>query len=191
MSLSERERKHLESSWAVQFAEIIFPAIDETPFEVLFSETYSRPNTPVNIIIGGLILKEFLNLTDDEFVQSVMFDIRFQYALHTLSYKEQPFSDRTFSRFRRRCADYEKETGIDLIHNAVCSLSKEISSVINIGFKTIRMDSMMIESNIRKLSRMELLLRCISDYAKTLPKLPDELMKYADDSYENELIYHN
>ena len=48
-------------------------------------------------------------------MDSLLFDIRFQYALHTTSFKEQPVSDRTFSRFRRRCLTYETETGIDLI----------------------------------------------------------------------------
>ena len=52
-------------------------------------------------------------------MESLLFDIRFQYALHTISFKEQPVSDRTFSRFRRRCLTYETETGIDLIHDTV------------------------------------------------------------------------
>ena len=32
-----------------------------------------------------------------------MFDIRYQYALHTTSFIEQPLSDRTLGRFRERC----------------------------------------------------------------------------------------
>ena len=41
-----------------------------------------------------------------------MFDIRYQYALHTTSFTEQPLSDRTLSRFRARCLAYETETGL-------------------------------------------------------------------------------
>ena len=91
LSLTKREQRFLEKSWAKPFAENIFPAIAEEDFAVLYSDNKaSRPNTPVNVIIGALILKELLGLTDDEVMESLMFDIRFQYALHTTSFKEQP-----------------------------------------------------------------------------------------------------
>jgi hypothetical protein len=68
VSLTERERKFLDKSWAKPFADNIFPAIKEDNFDVLYSDKASRPNTPVNIIIGALLLKELLGLTDDEVV---------------------------------------------------------------------------------------------------------------------------
>ena len=73
-----------------------------------------RPNTPVNVIVGGMVLEELMGLTDEEFMDSLLFDIRFQYALHTTSFKEQPVSDCTFSRFRRRCLTYETELTMDI-----------------------------------------------------------------------------
>ena len=101
-NLTEREKRMLEKSWANTFADKVFPAIDENIFSVLYSEKASRPNTPVNVIVGALILKEALNVTDDEIVEAMAFDIRYQYALHTTSFEEQPISDRTLSRFRAR-----------------------------------------------------------------------------------------
>ena len=85
-NLTEREKRMLEKSWAKTFADKVFPAIDENIFSVLYSEKASRPNTPVNVIVGALILKEVLNVTDDEIVEAMAFDIRYQYALHTTSY---------------------------------------------------------------------------------------------------------
>ena len=64
----------------------------------LYSDKASRPNTPVNVCAGALIIKELLNLTDDEMVESLAFDVRFQYALHTTSFEEQPLSDKTLTR---------------------------------------------------------------------------------------------
>ena len=58
--LTKREKRFLDSSWATQFADEIFPKIDEAPFSVLYSDKASRPNTPVNVIVGALLLKEFL-----------------------------------------------------------------------------------------------------------------------------------
>lgn len=56
--LTAREQKALEKSWAKVFADEIFPAIDEKRFSVLYSDKASRPNTPVNVIVGALIIKE-------------------------------------------------------------------------------------------------------------------------------------
>lgn len=58
--LTSREQKALENSWAKVFADETFPAIDEKRFSVLYSDKASRPNTPVNVIVGALIIKEFL-----------------------------------------------------------------------------------------------------------------------------------
>ena len=59
-------------------------------------------------IVGALIIKELFALSDDEIVENLMLDIHYQYALHTTSYEEQPLSDKSLSRFRKRCYEYEK-----------------------------------------------------------------------------------
>jgi hypothetical protein len=120
--LTSREQKALERSWAKTFAEDIFPAINEEPFHVLYSSTASRPNTPVNICIGALIIKEMFGISDDEVVENLMLDPRYQYALHTTSCEEQPLSDKTLSRFRKRCYDYETVYGVDLLHDCMNGL---------------------------------------------------------------------
>ena len=68
------------------------------------------------MIVGALILKEALNVTDDEIVEARAFDIRYQYALHATSFEEQPISDRTLTRLRARVLSYETEHEVDLIH---------------------------------------------------------------------------
>jgi hypothetical protein len=194
LSLTERERKFLDKSWAKPFADNIFPAIKEDDFAVLYSDVASRPNTPVNIIIGSLILKELLGLTDDEVMESLMFDIRFQYALHTTSFKEQPLSDRTLSRFRERCLTYETMTGIDLIKNCITSLSAQIADIMGINIALKRMDSMMVASNIKKLSRLELLYTCVANFVKLLHKndddIPTGMEHYCEADDYNKVIYH-
>ena len=147
--LTAREQKALENSWAEVFAKEVFPTIDETPFAVLYSDKASRPNTPVNVIIGALILKELFNLSDDEVVEDLLLDPRFQYALHTTSFEEQPISDKTLTRFRLRCYDYEALHGIDLYHGCVTELAEVTAKLMKIDGRIRRMDSLMVESNIR------------------------------------------
>jgi hypothetical protein len=64
--LTAREQKAQEKSWAKIFADKIFPAIDEKRFSVLYSDKASRPNTPVNVIVGALIIKELFDYSDDD-----------------------------------------------------------------------------------------------------------------------------
>lgn len=168
--LTQREQKALENSWAKTFAEDIFPAIDEEIFRPLYSTSASRPNTPANICVGALIIKELFHNSDDEMVENLMLDPRYQYALHTTSYEEQPLSDKTLSRFRRRCYDYEAIHGVDLIHECMKGLGQTIAKLMDINPRIRRMDSMMIAANIRNLSRTELIYTCISKMVLYLHK---------------------
>lgn len=194
--LTAREQKALENSWAKVFADEIFPEIDEQRFSVLYSDKASRPNTPVNVIIGALIIKELFDLSDDEIVENLMLDPRYQYALHTTSFTEQPLSDKTLSRFRKRCYDYESTYNVDLYHDCITDLGSKIAKMMKLNSRIRRMDSMMIESNIRRLSRMELLYTCVAKLVSYLHKegkdnLLEGLEHYYDPNDFNRVIYHS
>ena len=194
-ALTERERKALEKSWAKIFADEIFPSIDEERFSVLYCDKASRPNTPVNVIIGALIIKELFDYSDDEIVENLMLDLHLQYALHTTSFAEQPISDKTLSRFRKRCYDYETLHGVDLYHDCVKDLSGKIAKIMKLNGRIRRMDSVMIEANIRFQSRMELIYTCISKLVVYLTKkqpdmVPEPLKHYADPNNYNRIFYH-
>lgn len=193
-NLTEREKRVLEKSWAKVFAEKVFPAIDETIFSALYSTKASRPNTPINVIVGALILKEALGDTDDELVEALMFDIRYQYALHTTSFEEQPLSDRSLSRFRARVLAYETEHDVDLIHECTVKMAKEISEFMKISPSMQRMDSLMIAANIRNLSLLELFYTCVANLAKIMDQrghtIPEEQHHYIEKDDFNRCIYH-
>lgn len=196
-SLSVRTRRFVKNSWADSFSNDIFPSINEERFSVLYSDNpASRPNTPVNVIIGAMVLKELLVLTDDEVLGSLICDIRFQYALHTTSFDEQPLSDRSFSRFRNRCYMYEQKTGTDLIREEVLSLSDVIAKTMKLNPAMKRMDSLMIASNCRKMTRLDVLYTCLSNMAKAVHRTGEDMLlagmeHYLDEDDHNKVIYHN
>ena len=171
--LSERKQKILDKSWAKPFSEHIFSNIDEMMFAPLYSDKKnSRPNAPVNVIVGALILKELNGLTDDELLEECECDFRYQYALHTTSYENQPLSDRTFSRFRERNAAYELVTGRDLIHDCIVSLAE----------------------NIRKY--MDILYTCLANLVREIARdgqteLLEGLNDYEDPNNRNRVVYHD
>jgi len=137
----------------------------------------------------------FTGQRDDDFNTSLMFDIRYQYALHTTYFIEQPLSDRTLGRFRERCITYEKQTGVDLLHDTITSLSEEMAAMMKVDRSLKRMDSLMVASNIKKMSRLELLYTCTANLVNACKKqgeiLPEQLQHYLSSEDKNMVIYHN
>ena len=196
LNLDERTKKFVTKSWAKGFAEVVFTAINENRFSVLYSDNAaSRPNNPVNAVIGSLILKEMFNLTDDELLASILCDVRFQYALNTTSYESQPFSDRTFSRFRERLYLYYQETGRDLLHEEMEAMADVFIKYLDINPSIKRMDSLMVSSSCKKMSRLEIIYTCVANMVKAVYRTGEyqnlnNMEHYLDEDDKNDTIYH-
>lgn len=194
-SMPKYLKKILDKSWAETFRGKIFPYINEERFAVLYSDNHAtRPNTPVNVLFGLLILKELLQQTDEELIGSLHFDQRCQYALWTTGYEKQPVSVNTLTNFRSRLYEYSMETGIDLVQEEVEALSKRIAEYLQIDNKNIRMDSCMVSSSCKKLSRLELIYSVNAKFVKALKKvneeiIPDNCKAYLKKEHKNETIY--
>lgn len=195
LSLTERERKHLMSSWAETFSKKIFPFIEEDRFSVLYSDNpASRPNNPINVYFGLLILREIFNQSDEEALNSLMFDIRYQHALHTTSFQEQPVSKNSLTNFRAAVYRYNQEYGIDLIQQEIEAQAKTFSKILKIDGKTVRMDSLMISSSCRKLSRLEIIYSTVKRLIKVIDKntaLAEYFKPYLEESHYNDTIYRS
>ena len=192
-TMSDRELKILRGSWAEDFANCIFPNINEEPFSVLFSgRSDSKPNAPINVILGLLILKEQFGLTDEECMHQLIFNKQFQYALHTSSFKEQPVNDNTFRRFRNRTREYEEQTGVDLIKEAFTTLTEKIAGIMDIDPSVKRIDSAMISSGFRRMSRLNLMhetLRLASRRLKKNGNMTALAEKYGGDEEPKDIGY--
>ena len=193
--LTERERKRLENSWAKEFGDVIFPMINEDRFSVLYSDNpASRPNNPVNVNVGLLILKEVCGQSDEEAIDSLIFDIRYQYALHTTSFEEQPISKNSLSNFRRAVYEYCRKEGRDLIQEEVESHAEAIAKLLSIDGRTSRMDSMMISSYSRRLTRLELIDSCVSRMVSAVARhneklLPEKFKEYLREGHRSDVSY--
>jgi len=196
-NLTEKEKKVVEGSWAKTFADNIFPFIHEENFAVLYSNNKAtRPNTPINIVVGAMIIKEIVGMSDDEALESLSCDIRMQYALHTTSYAEQPMSDRTFSRFRQRLYEYELETGEDLMKEEILSMSDKIAKFMELEPYLHRMDSLMIASACKDMTRLEVIYVTVANLVNAVHRIGgDDLLqgmeRYLNSDDQNRTIYHN
>jgi hypothetical protein len=196
-SLSQRKQNFILKSWAKPFADIVFPAINEERFRVLYSDNNAtRPNAPANICVALEMLREFLGISDENAVESAVVDVRFHYALHATSFEEMPVSDRTSSRFPERIFQYEQETGRNLFQEEMESLAQVYCEFLNNTGNTYRMDSLMIAANAATLTRLELFYECVEKITSLLKRMgAEELLKgfehYLDESDRNNTVYRS
>ena len=62
--MPETQRTRLEDSWAGAFRECCFKQIDESIFAVLYTDVPSRPNVPINVLVGMKRLYRILNVDE-------------------------------------------------------------------------------------------------------------------------------
>ena len=189
---SNFQKKRINKSWAGYFHDNIFPSINEERFRVLYSNNNaSCPNTPVNILIGLLIIKSITNSTDEEVIDLMLFDERVQYALHTIDLDSQPISKNMLNIFRKRLTQYESETNINLLENEMRDLNKYILGLHKIDRSIERMDSMMISSSCKIMSRVELVYTVNYNFIKLLDsidKVPNKYKCYLEEGNKNRVV---
>ena len=159
--LPEKARQQLRDSWAQTFYDDIFCQIDEECFSVLYSETNSRPNVPVNILMGLEILKDGNGWTDEETYNHFCYNLQVRYALGLNDLNEHYFDRRTIYNFRRRLVKHLRESGENLIERVFEKITQEQMKKYEVKGNVQRMDSIQITSNIRQSSRLQLLIEIV------------------------------
>ena len=93
--------KRLERSWAEVFQERALPLIDEQRFAHLYCEDNGRPNRAVQTLMGVLLLKELFDLTDQDALEQLEFNLHGHHALR-LTAEESHLPQKTVHNFRAR-----------------------------------------------------------------------------------------
>jgi len=189
--LSEKQRKSLQNTKEKWFYKLVFSNINEHDFKPLYSTAKSRPNVPVNILVSALILKELRGISFNELLESMMFDLRMKAALGLENIDEIPFSMATIFNFQNRLLAYEQQTGINLIEKVFDGLSAAQIRQLSIKADIQRTDSTLVSSNIKKYSRIQLLIEILLRVLRILDDQDKELFseKLADYTKEGSQKY--
>lgn len=174
--LSKKQCDLLGKSKEKWFYNLVFKNINEHDFKPLYSEIASRPNVAVNILVSALILKELRGISYDELMESMMFDIRYKTALGLDLIDEEPFSRATLFNFQNRISEHELQTGINLIEQVFDNLTAEQIKQLKLKVDIQRTDSTMISSNIRKFSRVQLLIEVLIRLGRILSETDKQLI---------------
>ena len=159
--LPESQRERLEQSWAGTFYREFFSRIDEEIFAVLYSERPSRPNVPVNVLVGLEALKSGFGWSDEELYEAFLYNLQVRYGLGYDQLGAGEFDLRSLYYFRQRLSEYNLKHGVNLLEKAFEQITDQQLVELNIRTSQQRMDSTHIASNIVDASRLHLLVEGI------------------------------
>lgn len=179
-ALPPKLKTRLENSWAGTFYQEIFVRLDERPFAELYADTASRPNIPVNVLVGLEILKAGFGWSDEEMYEQFCFNLQVRYALGYRQLNTGQFELRTMYNFRRRLREHQEQTGQELLSQAFEQITDEQVVALEVQTGQLRMDSSQVSSNIRQVSRLQMLVT-------VLQRLQRDLRQTDQALYEAEL----
>jgi Transposase domain (DUF772) len=185
--LPEKQRTRLTNSWAGTFYREFFCRLHEAAFAVLYSAQPSRPNVPVNVLVGLEALKAGFGWSDAELYENFCFNLQVRYALGYDRLGDGDFEIRTLYYFRERLSRHNLKAGVNLLEQAFEQITD--AQIIDLKVRTglQRMDSTQIASNIVSASRLQLLVEALQRVERILneadkARLAETFAPYLQDS---------
>lgn len=166
--LPDNQRERLEQSWAGTFYREFFCRIKEDSFAVLYSDQPSRPNVPVNVLVGLEALKAGFGWSDEELYEAYLYNLQVRYALGYDRLGDGEFEIRSLYNFRRRLSEYNLNAGVNLLEQAFEAITDQQIVELKVRTGVQRMDSTQIASNILDASRLQLLVEGIQRFHRLL-----------------------
>lgn len=111
--------------------------------------------------MGFEALKAGYGYSDEEVYDQYLYNLKVRYALGLHDVDEGYFTLRTLYYFRKALVEYERETGINLIAKTFQNITDGQIERLALETGTQRMDSTLIQSNIRNMSRLQLLIEVL------------------------------
>jgi hypothetical protein len=182
-ALPEKLRERLETSWAGIFYTEVFVRLNERPFAALYSDEASRPNTPINVLVGLETLKAGFGWSDEEMYENFSFNLQVRYALGYRELGAGHFELRTMYNFRQRLGQHMQETGQDLMDQTFEQVTDEQLAAFSLKSNQLRMDSTQVASNIREMSRLQLLVEVMQRVYRDLTETDQQSYKVDFEPY--------
>jgi hypothetical protein len=113
--LGEKRRKLLDTSWSGIFQKEILPILPIRQLFPFFSANSGRPTKELYTVIGVLLFQQAFDLTDQETIEQISFNIQWHYALNIYGQSDQAtyMSPKTLCRWNNR--DLVAQHGLEKI----------------------------------------------------------------------------
>jgi hypothetical protein len=168
-TLAESSRARLRASWAEPFRSKVMPLLlgSEAEFADAYHATTGRPNWSVARLLGILVMQEFRGLGDQEALDELAFDARWQYALD-LPADDAYLSRRSLVDFRSRLVELDPEMA--KLRRVFLAVTAAALAELKVSFAEQRLDSTHVISNIRTRGRVDLFGKTLRHFLRELKR---------------------
>jgi len=178
--LGPKRRKLLDESWAGLFREEILPALPVERMTPFFSPDLGRPTKELYAMLGAILFQQIFDLTDEETVSQMAFNMQWHYALDNPEESDgvKYICPKTLWSMRNTLTDNDLDTVL------FEKITDTLAKVFEVDTSKQRIDSVHIKSNMRRLGRIGILVRCLHKFLVNLKRQYKELF----DALPQELI---
>jgi hypothetical protein len=148
--LSPLAYKTLVSGWQGVFRHVILETLPAPEIANHFNKVFGRPTKELYSIAGILLIKEFMDWTEEEAANAYMFNADIQYALN-LGRDKISMSARTIQRYERIFRENDCASGI------MTEVTNKLISELDLDISKQRLDSTHIFSDMTTFARTRLM----------------------------------
>ena len=165
-NLSPKRRQMLDRSWPGLFREHILPKLPVSELSSFFNAGFGRPTKDLYTVVGVLILQQTHDLTDQQAVEQLAFNIQWHYALNL--FEESDAAKYMCPKTLWNMRTIVVENGLeDTVFDAG---TQKLAEVFGVDTDKQRIDSVHIRSNMRRLGRINIFSRSIHRFLKNLKR---------------------
>ena len=164
--LSPKRRRMLDEDWPGLFREHL---LEELPVEQIaphFKEGVGRPTKELHTVLGMLLLQQAMDLSDQAAIEQLCFNIQWHYALNIPEESDDAkyISEKTLYTMRQLMI----ANNLDAL--MFDSIGDKLAKVFGVDTKKQRIDSVHIQSNMRKLGRISIFAFTIYKFLSNLKR---------------------
>jgi hypothetical protein len=164
--LSPKRRRMLDEGWPGLFRKHL---LDELPVEKIvpfFREDFGRPGKELYTLLGVLLFQQTMDLNDTDTVEQLSFNMQWHYALNITEESDSAkyISEKTLWTWRQVLIENKLD---QVIFNNV---TDKLAKVFKVDTSQQRIDSVHIQSNMRRLGRIGIFSQTIHKFLVNLKR---------------------
>lgn len=182
--MGPKRRKLLDDSWAGLFRREILPELPVEKLATAFDEVNGRPIKEMYTTLGVLIFQQMLDLTDEETVRQLAFDLQWHFALDLDGESDTAkyICPRTLWTMRGILTRKKLDTAL------FSHVTDKLARVFSVDTKTQRLDSVHVFSNMAHLGRIGIFVRVIRAFLVNLKRHHRDLFESLDGSFSERYL---
>jgi hypothetical protein len=179
VQLGPRRRQILDTGWPGLFRKNLLNLLPVDCLAKKFKEFRGRHTKELFTMLGGLILQQMFDLSDEEAREALLFRTDWQYALDITDSSDESLyvSERTWRSYRQFCITEELDRKMfEMFTDALIKM-------FGVDTTKQRLDSTHMLSNMRKMGRIRIFVATIQKFLRVLKRRHPNLFAALDKGF--------